>query len=50
MLGSQRVNTRTPLTARAQGVAPARDEALGASGRTGGRQGDSRHPAIHVRR
>lgn len=35
---------RTPLTARAQGVAPARDEALGASRCTGGGQGDGGHP------
>lgn len=27
---------RVPLTARAQGVAPARDEAVGAGGRAGG--------------
>lgn len=37
---------RVPLTARAQGVAPAGDEALGASGCTGGGQRYGGHPRI----
>lgn len=47
---SEAAATRAPLTSRAQGVAPAGDEALGAGGRAGAGQGDGGHPAADDRR
>ena len=47
---SEGEDVRVPLTAAAQGVAPARDEALSARGCTGAGQSQGGHPGIDDRR
>ena len=47
---SEGEDVRVPLTATAQGVAPAGDEALGACGSTGTGQSQGGHPGIDDRR